>query len=151
MRTEGNFQAKGKRGRKMPCLGSTTFIWALYQFCLQALGKYFNWKFSILEKMHLLWADCTTPDLSRDYDHKKHSPAALLPCYTQVFSPKLSSPLTLRAKIGHTCSPEGASFWDMEVRSSSMCNPASATQLQGARQNSPSLLSWPMAKLSTMP
>lgn len=91
MRTRGDCQAKGRRGRKIPCLGSTTFIWAFYLFFLQALGKYFKWKFSILQKMHLPCADCTTPDLGREYDHKKHSPGTLLPCYTTVHSPTVST------------------------------------------------------------
>lgn len=144
MRTKGDCQAKGKRGRKLPCLGSkNTFIWAFYLFFLQTLGIHFNWKFSILQKMHLPCADCTTPDLGRDCDHKEHSSVTLLPCYTQVSSPKLFSPLPLREKIGQSCSAEGPGFRDTEAKSSSTCNPAFARQFHGAWQS--------MAKLSTMP
>lgn len=146
MRT-GDCQATGKR--KVPCLGSkNTFIWAFYLFFLQALGKYFNWKFSIPEKMHLACADCTTPDLDRNYNHRKHSSVTLLPCYTQVSSPKLfahteskdwSQPLSRRTRfLGHG----GEELFHVQ---SCICKAHSAWQ------NSPSQQSRPMTKLSTMP
>lgn len=75
-----------QKRKKDTCLGSTTFIWAFYLFYLQTQGKYFNWNFSVLQKMHLSCADCTTPGSSRDCDHKKHSPGTPLSCNTQVSS-----------------------------------------------------------------
>lgn len=120
MKTES--QARRKRGRKIPCLGSTTFIWTFYLFFLQALGKCFNCKFSIVQKMYLpCAADYITPYLGTDYDQRKYSPVALLPCHIHASYPTAFSLLTLREKVGCTCSPEGPGFWDMEVKHSPMC------------------------------
>lgn len=150
MRTEGDCQSEGKKGRKIPCLGSTTFIWAFYLFCLQALGKHFNWKFPILQKMHLPCADCTTSDLGGDCDHK-NTPQLLSSAVTHRCLPLNSSLHSTESKGWSHLLTRRSCCWDMDVKSSSMCNPAFATQLQGAWQNSPSLLSWPTAELSTIP